>query len=239
MDLESQTNDATCSMVEILNSINLENKDTKDTDIINYNDNENKQIELTNVNQNINQQVELLSNDIDRKIGLYMLNELEKKQKYIEELEDAIKFQEKEISDLKQKLEVNNKLELLSKIKTKLDSKSTEIEMDMSSTIKQQNKEQNKVVQVKKTIEPIKVVKQDDQYPRNNPDLVLRRDTEPKVKSISKEEEEPRYNGIMILDKPNKQEEIKIVLDHETETYDSDKMTEVIKQRRRKTMSRF
>ncbi len=211
-----------------------------------------------NVVQQVQQveQVQLLSNDIDRRIGNYLLNELEKKQEYIDELEEAVKFQEKEILELKQKLETLSKLELLGKIKSNMDTKLSNLESDLSSSnhdtqseISNSQSKTNKVVQVKKPVQQNvqqniqqtqlqKVVKSEEKsdYPRNNPDLVLRKDTYQKVKSISKEEEEPRYNGIMMLEKPKKEEEekIKITLDYETETASStDKMSEIIKQRRR------
>jgi hypothetical protein len=208
-------------------------------------------------NNDISQQVQLLSNEIDRRIGNYLLDELEKKKQYIDELEEAIKFQEKEITELKQKLEVVNKLELLGKIKSNMDTKllhtytNNDIQSEISEyereieteTETETNSKLNKVVQVKKStqstqLQKVNIVKDEEQtqYPRNYPDLVLRRDTVQKVKSVSKEEEEPRYNGIIMLDRPKKKEEntIKITLDYETETSNStDKISDVIKQRRR------
>jgi len=252
-----------------INNTNEQNHNNND----NYNDNDNdnintkipesfdkktKEINIEssqfNQNNNFSQQVQLLSNDIDRRIGNYLLNELEKKQSYIDELEEAVKFQEKEIHKLKQKIESISKLELLSKIKSNMDSKLSDIESNLSSsnmesqsqsqsqsqTQSQSQSQTNKVVQVKKPVQITQVQKvardeEQSQYPRNNPDLVLRKDTYQKVKSIPKEEEEPRYNGIMMLDKPKKEEEkIKISLDYETETPSStEKMSEIIKQRRR------
>jgi hypothetical protein len=208
-------------------------------------------------NNDISQQVQLLSNEIDRRIGNYLLDELEKKKQYIDELEEAIKFQEKEITELKQKLEVVNKLELLGKIKSNMDTKllntytNNDIQSEISEyereieteTETETNSKLNKVVQVKKSTQStqlpkVSIVKDEEQtqYPRNYPDLVLRRDTVQKVKSVSKEEEEPRYNGIIMLDRPKKKEEntIKITLDYDTETSNStDKISDVIKQRRR------
>ena len=252
-----------------INNTNEQNHNNND----NYNDNDNdnintkipesfdkktKEINIEssqfNQNNNFSQQVQLLSNDIDRRIGNYLLNELEKKQSYIDELEEAVKFQEKEIHKLKQKIESISKLELLSKIKSNMDSKLSDIESNLSSsnmesqsqsqsqsqTQSQSQSQTNKVVQVKKPVQITQVQKvardeEQSQYPRNNPDLVLRKDTYQKVKSIPKEEEEPRYNGIMMLDKPKKEEEkIKISLDYETETPSStEKMSEIIKQKRR------
>ena len=129
-----------------------------------------------------------------------------------------------------------------------MDSKLSDIESNLIEE-KHSNipeSKSNKVVQVKKptqstqstqSTQPVQKVFKDEeqtQYPKHNPDLVLRKDTAQKVKSITKEEEEPRYNGIMMLDKPKKEEEkIKITLDYESETNSSDKTTEIIKQRRR------
>lgn len=249
METLNQEND-TSSLTEILNSINATENVVK-SNIVNYNDdiqNQSNKQENTNdlpiqiPTHILTQQVQLLSNDIDRRIGNYLLDELEKKQKYIDELEDAVKFQEKEIVELKQKIDAFNKLELLSKIKSNMDSKLSEVENNLSSNESTQSKT-NKVVHVKKISQPTQptqqiknVIEEENHYPRNNPDLVLRRDTGLKVKSIPKEEEEPRYNGIMMLDVPKKkEEEIKIALDYETETNETtDKMDELIKQRRRK-----
>jgi hypothetical protein len=294
MDLENQQNETASSLAEILNSIGSE--DVSRLNIVNYNleqeDNlvMEKQIELINMDNNkhvgidkntqfdgfdqdnsLSSQVQLLSNDVDRRIGNYLLNELEKKQQYIDELEEAVKFQEKEIFELKQKLEAISKLELIAKIKSNMDTKLLDIESNLSKSQSQsqspspssspspfpslsnQNTESelsdsesksnsNKVVIIKKQNQPTqltqstqKVYKDDEQsyYPRNNPDLVLRKDTYQKVKSITKEEEEPRYNGIMMLDRPKKEEKIKISLDYETETTSTDKISEIIKQRRR------
>ena len=269
MDLENQKNETTSSLTEILNSIKLEEapkinivnydfnnindvmeqKRFDNSEIIGKQKNQEQNLETLSMyqNHNFSQQIQLLSDDTDRRIGNYLLNELEKKQQYIEELEEAVKFQEKEINELKQKLEALSKLELLSKIKSNMDLKLSDIESNLSSVNFNKEKhtelsdvESNKVVQVKKSNQPTQVNKvfkdeEQTQYPRHNPDLVLRRDTEQKVKSISKEEEEPRYNGIMMLDKPKKEEEkIKISLDYDTETIgSSDKMSEIIKQRRR------
>ena len=285
MNTENEKNE-TNSLSEILNSIKLENTTKSnivnfDFDNVNNVDEQTQseniddtnnlatitQDENTEItrefsqkiyqNYDISQQVQLLSNEIDRKIGNYLLDELEKKKQYIDELEEAIKFQEKEIAELKQKLEVHNKLELLGKIKSNMDTKllhtytNNDIESEISEyereieteTEIETNSKLNKVVQVKKSTQPtqiqkVSIVNDDEQtqYPRNYPDLVLRKDTVQKVKSVSKEEEEPRYNGIMMLDRPKKKEEntIKITLDYETETSNStEKITDVIKQRRR------
>lgn len=270
MEIVEQKKDTTSSLAEILNSINLE--DTLKSNVVNYMDenetsqktNDSEQYKLIgqeiisellgdNSNNNSNnmtllnnetipQEVQLLSNDIDRRIGNYLLNELEKKQSYIEELEEAVKFQEKEIGELKQKLDTLSKLDLLSKIKSNMETKLSEVETNMSEEFSSKESENmtqmskpNKVVQVKKSVQSTQntqnnILKEESQYPRNNPDLVFRSDPGPKVKSIPKEEEEPRYNGIMMLDKPKQEEKIKIVLDYETETNPED----IIKQRRRK-----
>ena len=63
-----------------------------------------------NTTNHIQSQIQLFSHDIDRKIGSYLLNELESKKSYIDELENVIKFQQEEISELKSKLESINNL---------------------------------------------------------------------------------------------------------------------------------
>lgn len=180
-------------------------------------------------NQKIENRVQLLTDDIDRRIGNYLLNELEKKQEYINELEEALKFQEKEINELKEKLDSFDKLELLNKIKSNMDLKLTRIENEISHHDNQEKKN----VQIKKTQNKFLNDEEKFSYPKTNPDLVLRSEPINKIKTISKEEEEPRYNGVTILKKPKKEEEIKIVLDYETETCENDKSTDLIKQRRR------
>ncbi len=247
--MENQKNITTSSLTDILNSINSEDNikvntsnHTDDNDDNNDNNNEINRTNLDNktnfddkVHISISKQIQLLSNDIDRRIGNYLLDELEKKQIYIQELEEALKFQEKEITELKQKFDAINKLELLSKIKSNIDTKTIEPNTNDSinstevSSIDNKKLKKNQQVHVPAQA-PMQTDKMNDQYPKNNPDLVLRKDTGLKTKSITKEEEEPRYNGIMMLDKPKKEEEIKIQLDYETETSDMD----LIKQRRRK-----
>lgn len=202
-------------------------------------------------------QVQLLTDAIDRRIGNYLLNELEKKQTYIDELEEAVKFQEKEISDLKSKLDGLNKLELLSKIKSNMETKLVEVETNLhlaEAEVEAEAEEREikpKVLSVRKSNNPSgqngqngqngqtksKIVKSEEQtqYPKSIPDLVFRSDPGTKVKSIPKEQEEPRYNGIMMLDKPKNEPVIKIQLDYETEASDdnSSTMTNIVKQRRR------
>ena len=57
-----------------------------------------------------------------------------------------------------------------------------------------------------------------------------------KVKSISKAEEEPRYSGITVLEKPQKQQMPKIIIDYDQSSEMSesqDKSSVILKQRRR------
>lgn len=242
MNLSNQKikqNETTNTLSEILDSINLETcsntNDTNDTNNI---------IELESIqNQelikstNVSQQVQLLTNDIDRNIGNYLLNELEKKQAYIDKLEEAITFQEKEIDKLKIKLEAFNKLELISKIKSNMDTKLEEVKTNLSNTKEQEYEyeQEPKTVQIKKFQNQTQSKNEEQQYPKHNKDLVLRVDSGTKVKLISKEEEEPRYNGIMMLDKPKNEPVIKIQLDYDTETLDNSSTTNnIVKQRRRK-----
>jgi hypothetical protein len=261
MEVENQQNSSNGetpnTLTEILNSISLEEtsntnaknddeqteqtKQTKQTEQNEQNE-QNEQTEQTEQNEqmvqmetnhNVEKQVQLLSNDIDRRIGNYLLNELQKKQSYIDELEEALKFQEKEIVELRQKLETLNELELLTKIKSNMDTKLSDIE---TKKVVQVSKKTNSNSQLKQNKLSTTISENSDQnqYPKHNPDLVFRSDPGTKVKSIPKEEEEPRYNGVIMLDKPKNEPEIKIQLDYETETGDnSSTMSDVVKQRRR------
>ena len=245
---QNESGEITNTLSEILNSINLETNTKSNTksNIVNYIEEDNKnQINNSNIitktenqEQNISYQVKLLSNDIDRKIGNYLLNELEKKQLYIDELEEAI-------IELKSKIEAFNKLELLSKIKSNMETKLANVGTNLSQVIDQEHKP--KVVQIKKFTQQTQqnhskdnINEEQTQYLRTNSDLVFRSEPEMKVKSISKEEEEPRYNGIIMLDKPKNEPQIKIQLDYDTETFDnSSMMSDVIKQRRRRAGKLF
>ena len=206
-----------------------------------------------NTTNHIQSQIQLFSHDIDRKIGSYLLNELESKKSYIDELENVIKFQQEEISELKSKLESINKLELIAKLKTgfihpnstKSDSiEGTEYDTDAVAVAVPNQKP--KVVHVKKVIQ----VNQNnsntirnEQYNQSssygtNPDLVLgsNLDSREKTKSISKDEEEPRYCGITIVERPPQKQTQKIVLDYDSNSEMSESQSnsvEIIKQRRR------
>lgn len=248
MDLlnKNQEVETTNTLAEILGSINTE-VNTNDVNVVNYS--EEGETNNTNLQEkqevqelpNMKTQVQLFTDTIDRRIGNYLLNELEKKQAYIDELEEAVKFQEKEISELKSKLEGINKLELLSKIKSNMETKMVEVETNLHQVEAEQQEIsfKPKVVNVKKPNQQVQqqVVKTEEQtqYPKSNPDLVFRSDPGTKVKSIPKEQEEPRYNGVVMLDKPKNEPVIKIQLDYETETGgdNSSTMSEVLKQRRR------
>lgn len=245
----NQEGETTNTLAEILGSINTE-VSINDVNLLNYveekTNNTNidlQEIQETQEIQNLSTQVQLLTDTIDRRIGNYLLNELEKKQAYVDELEEAVKFQEKEISELKSKLEGINKLELLSKIKSNMETKLVEVETNLHQIKEVEEQEisfKPKVLSVKKSDQQSqsKIVRDDEQtqYPRSNPDLVFRSDPGTKVKSIPKEEEEPRYNGVIMLDKPNNETQIKIQLDYETETGgdNSSTMSDVLKQRRRR-----
>ena len=149
---QNQKAETTNTLAEILGSINTE-VSTNDVNVVNYsgeektneektneektNEEKTNEDETNNININLQElpnlstQVQLLTDTIDRRIGNYLLNELEKKQAYIDELEEAVKFQEKEISELKSKLESMNKLELLSKIKSNMETKLVEVETNL------------------------------------------------------------------------------------------------------------
>lgn len=251
---QNQEGETTNTLAEILGSINTE-VSTNNVNVVNYvkeektnniniNSQETQETQETQEIPNLSTQVQLLTDTIDRRIGNYLLNELEKKQAYIDELEDAVKFQEKEISDLKSKLEGINKLELLSKIKSNMETKLLDVETNLQQVETDEKVVKSKVVNVKKSnqqTQPVqaqpKVVRDEEQnqYPRSNPDLVFRSDPGTKVKSIPKEEEEPRYNGVIMLEKPKNEPVIQIQLDYETETGcdNSSTMTDIAKQRRR------
>lgn len=259
---QEQKAESTNTLAEILGSINTE---VNTNNVLNNTESEKEKTnedETNNININLQEseknpsmeaaQVQLLTDIIDRRIGNYLLNELEKKQAYIDELEEAVKFQEKEISDLKYKLEGVNKLELLSKIKSNMETKLVQVETNLHQvdTEKQETTFKPKVVNVKKSNQQVqqtqqthqhtqpKIVGDEEQlqYPKSNPDLVFRSDPDTKVKSIPKEEEEPRYNGVTILEKPKNEPVIKIQLDYETETGgdNSSTMSDVVKQRRKR-----
>jgi hypothetical protein len=208
------------------------------------------------------EQIQLFSHPIDRKIGNYLMNELEKKQSYIEELEEVVKFQEKEIGELKSKIDTIGKLEILAKLKSGLEEnhknnfEDKKLNVGDDDTTYNQNKpkvvqvkkqsvsviESNKPNQINQMIQEAQSKNNDNQslsssssYPSVNPDLVLGSSSfKTKTKSIPKEEEEPRYNGVVILDKPKREPEIKIVMDYETDTIESsEKSSDLLKQRRR------
>lgn len=245
---QTNTQEKTISLAEILSSVNencltenltdtnIENLCQDGTNINSQNTYSIESVEMGHEQNGLNTQVQLLTNNIDRRIGEYLLNELEKKQIYINELEEALKFQEKEISELKAKLDAFDKLELLGKIKSNVETKLTQAETNLannnSENFKLHQNDKPKVVQVKKS--HIVSEEEQTQYPKFNPDLVFKSDPGTKVKSISKEEEEPRYNGVMMLDKPKNEPVIKIQLDYDTETGEnSSTMSDVLKQRRR------
>jgi hypothetical protein len=277
MEFDNQQTNQVSTLTDILNSINLEDIQESKLELVNNNQ-EKYKLELDNSNQGeeedqlesynneiIKEKIQFFSDDIDRKIGKYLLNELEKKQIYIDELEEAIKFQEKEIYELKNKLEALNKLELLSKLKSNMNTKLSEIETNLSNqgttgttgtklSIEDlecdqdiKNIKTNKVVQVKKSNHQILQTpyKNDKEFTNsadneftnttNNPDLVIKRDNYEKVKSISKEEEEPRYNGVIMLDRPKKETEIKIIMDYESEIGDSSEKMSDIVKQRRRS----
>lgn len=76
----------------------------------------------------------LFSNDIDRRIGKYLMDELDNKNSYINELEEIVKYQENEISELKLKLDSINKLELVAKLKSNLDTQTTNLNKIINET---------------------------------------------------------------------------------------------------------
>ena len=270
------------------NENNSEDNNKDNTININLESYQNNTNTNTNTNTNINtdqikNEVQLFSNEIVRRVGNYLLNELEKKQSYVEELEEVIKFQQKEISELKSKLDSINKLELVARLKSSIDEKRNLTNYSLSSINEDEQYEQEEqeeqeeleeqeipkqkvvqVVRVKKSqtnltqsntqiqqtqqiqqiqqTQQIQQIQQTQQTQSNafipsNCDLILGSGSRNKVKLISKaEEEELRYNGITILEKPQKQQMPKIVLDYDqgSEMSESqDKSTEIIKQRRR------
>jgi len=275
MDHENYSNDEKVSSLnEIINSIGLVSNSNSNltTEDINSQSESNNQLTLNESNsinenllkeinqnnlKNLSDSVQLLSNDIDRRIGNYLLNDIEKKNIYISELEELIKFQESEISQLKSKLESINKLDLITKLKSNMESKTELINNTITKLSKQDNLEQGnseqynfesvaslknltnksqleknkqiQVVQIKTNNESTSKLDSDSSYYTQNQDLVLNANSRNKTKSISKEEEPPRYNGIIVIEKPQKQ----IVVEQYTDIEDTDKSIEIIKQRRR------
>jgi hypothetical protein len=243
-------NTITSSNSQYLNNVNeieLINKEKKinnESQILNNktqssnNESQSSNNDLNEINQ-VKNNIELFTHEIDRKIGKYLFDRLEKNQNYIDELEEVVKFQENEIKELKLKLESINKLELVAKLKTSIEEKNNSSNKDekiKNSEILVINKPNNK-----------NNLNEDNSntYYSTNPDLVLSTGSRNKVKSISKEEEELRYSGITILEKPQTQQLPKIVLDYEKNTLyndnienseyseKSEKSSEIIKQRRR------
>ena len=252
------------SLGEILGIVNNEN--TNNTN--NTNSLETKQLNLITTEtqyEYIESQSpnKIFSDEFDKRIGKYLLDELEKKQTYINELEDVIKFQEKEIGELKLKLDTFNKIDLLGKIKSSVDTKLLKISELSEQTEQTEQTEQieqteqtnkldiktkNNIVQIKKPLQNISnnivsVVVQPEQSYTSNPDLVLHKPIQ-KNKPITKEEEEPKYNGIMLLEKPKRDPGVKsrnIYINNNENTNENNENTnetiietvEIIKQRRR------
>lgn len=141
----------------------------------------------------------IFTNSIDRRIGNYLLDELDKKNQYIDELEDLIKFQQNEINELKARLNSVNQLELINKIKSNLEAKT-------------QSQPQPQPQSVVNDANPIKKSKTSNSDSDNeitpfvplNQDLTHSTSTYSKVKPMSKEDEElnVRYKGITIIPKP-------------------------------------
>ena len=234
------------SLNDILNSISqdsqIKNKELSNTSINITKTNEylNEYLE-SYLNKHIKKEIGLFTNEIDRKIGNYLLTEVDNKQSYINELEEVIKFQEKEICELKLKLDKLSKLELLTKLKSNMEEKLNDVEIQKKDLIEKEktitHSTKQQVIQVKKSTQNQQLNQTDNtqQYPPiHNPDLVLNYGSKLKVKQIAKEEEEQRYNGVVILDKPKREQDIKIIMDYDTDNNDSsDVPTELIKQRRR------
>ena len=229
-----QTSDSINSLSDILNSLNSNSSNLIDNNsniIKNENNDNNSEDDETEEDnnsiidkneQNNNQlqnKVKLFSYKIDRRLGNYLLNELEKKQLYIDELEEVIKMQQLEISELKSKIDSINKLELLAKLKTNINEKN--ISNNLVNNINSESIEnirESKIVQVKKNNnkEP-----KNSEFIQVNPNLVI--NSEFKIKPITKiENEEPLYNGVLI-EKPK-----------ENNNFENQELsTKVINQRRR------
>lgn len=168
------------------------------------------------------EQIELFTNQIDRRIGNYLMDELEKKQNYIGELELLIKYQQDEISSLKSKLNSIDKLELVAKIKSNLNLKSDLVEKHLNECENEMNPESRQIQEHKiSNVKTIQIKKSSNNLlnnqtksetnsntneefkPKNN-DLILESNS---IYSNLKFESEPDsdnvgYNGIIILEKP-------------------------------------
>lgn len=138
---------------------------------------------------------------------------LEEKNNYIKELENVIKYQQEEIETLKQKLESQEKLDYLIKIKNNLEEKDNML------------KKETKVY-----TEP-----EFNDYKMPNENLNLSASAQTKrLNRISIKEDSndtPRYSGVSILEQ-TKEEPTKIVVDYNNIDENSEK---IIKQRRRRT----
>jgi len=212
---------------DIIESIKLDEPEKNNINITNNiinNEESHNNLEVDDEEKEVsyNKNVNLFSNDIDRKIGNYLFNEIEKKSLYIQELEDIIKFQEKEISELKSKLDSINKLELLGKLKSNITSK-------VESYINENNLEDVKPIKKVQVVQVKKIDNdQSNEYNTINQDLVFTSNTKPKPK-FSDIDEPPRYTGISILEKPS-QVERKIIIE---KSDDAENSTEILKVRRR------
>lgn len=139
----------------------------------------------------------IFTNSIDRRIGNYLLDELDKKNQYIDELEDLIKFQQNEINELKARLNSVNQLELISKIKSNLEAKTQTQQQPITNESNPIKKSKTLNSDSDNEITPFVPLNQDLSSSRST-------STYSKVKPMSKEDEETnvRYKGITIIPKP-------------------------------------
>lgn len=91
----------------------------ENTFIQNLKENQESQSDASNEINIINE----IKDETEKKITLYLINELEKKNFYISELENVIKNQEEEIIELNNKITSINQVDLLIKLKNNVENK--------------------------------------------------------------------------------------------------------------------
>ena len=91
-----------------------------------------------------------IKDDTDKKIALYLINELEKKNIYITELEETVKNQEDAINQLNNKMNSINQVDLLLKLKSNMDNKVNSLESISKKADEEKSNEsiQSKIIKI-------------------------------------------------------------------------------------------
>jgi hypothetical protein len=103
---------------------------TPNVDISNHEDLIFVSDKISEINDKI---IETIKDETDKKIAIYLISELEKKNFYINELEEVIKDQENKINELNEKISSKNQVDLLLKIKDNLLNKSNYVSQQLKS----------------------------------------------------------------------------------------------------------